>query len=282
MRAFDPRQRTKPRKSKKLEPMAVIPIVFLLLLFSALLFQSTQNNSPRYQTEPSTNSQNIQTTPKKGTLKNFTGPQFRKLYNNFAYPNTEQINETTPITGNIEADARIKRIAVERGYQLRSAPVTNAFKDVGEGYVLQQRAAKPWLDMVEAAKKDGINIGLTAAFRSSDEQKDIFLQRLVQTGININVIPSGVYDGQLSQVLRTTAIPGYSRHHTGYTVDISCLNQPRNSFEYTVCFEWLKADNYKNAKRFGWIPSYPEGTDKQGPDPESWEYVWVGSDALTE
>jgi LAS superfamily LD-carboxypeptidase LdcB len=98
----------------------------------------------------------------------------------------------------------------------------------------------------------------------------------------IEGIASGRYDAQVSQVLAMTAIPGYSRHHTGYTVDIACKNNPNASFVYTVCFQWLNADNYKNAKTYGWIPSYPDGAGQQGPDREPWEYVWVGVDAVTE
>jgi LAS superfamily LD-carboxypeptidase LdcB len=79
-----------------------------------------------------------------------------------------------------------------------------------------------------------------------------------------------------------TAVPGYSRHHTGYTVDIACENQTTLSFIYTVCFKWLSQNNYERTKKFGWIPSYPEEAVLQGPEPESWEYVWVGIDAVTE
>jgi LAS superfamily LD-carboxypeptidase LdcB len=186
------------------------------------------------------------------------------------------------ITGNEQADARIRMIAVQRGYTLKSAPVTNAFIDVGDGFKLQQRAAQPWLDMKAAAKKDGLNFGLTAAYRSADEQKQLFNERLARLNMPIDGIPSGAYDAQISQVLRMTAIPGYSRHHTGYTIDISCKDQPATSFEYTKCFDWLSADNYKNAKIQGWIPSYPGGAKDQGPDPESWEYVWVVTDAVTD
>jgi LAS superfamily LD-carboxypeptidase LdcB len=53
-------------------------------------------------------------------------------------------------------------------------------------------------------------------------------------------------------------------------------------FEQSVCFGWLSKGNYKNAKSNGWIPSYPDGAKKQGPDPESWEYVWVGKQNLIE
>lgn len=226
--------------------------------------------------------QNIAEKPKKGKLKQFTGSQFRELYNNFAYPNTARINETTPITGNEKADERIRQIAEQRGYQLRSAPVTSAFQEVGDGHLLQQRAAQPWLDLVEAAKKDGHSFGLTAAYRSAEEQKQIFTERLARLNIPVAEIASGKRDAEVSRVLRMTAVPGYSHHHTGYTVDIACKDMPRTSFVYTTCFDWLSANNYENAKKHGWIPGYPEGGGKMGPDPESWEYVWVGKDAVTE
>lgn len=220
--------------------------------------------------------------PKKGILKTLTGAQFRDMYNSFAYPNTQRINEDTPITGDQSADAHIRKLAVARGYMIRSAPVTNAFRDVAPDMKLQERAAKPWQDMVAAAEKEGIGLELTAAYRSADEQRDIFMSRLKLDGIAVNRIASGIYDRQMDAVLKSTAVPAYSRHHTGYTVDIGCENQPYAVFDATSCFEWLSADNYKNAKTYGWIPSYPDGAGKQGPDPESWEYVWVGVDALTD
>ncbi len=220
--------------------------------------------------------------PKKGTLRIFTPQQFRDLYNNFAYPNTERISDKTPITGNTEADNYIRAMAQERGYTLRSAPVANVFQEVAPGMTLQQKAAQPWLDMQAAAKKENIEIDLSAAYRSAADQTEIFTSRLSVAGINASRIPSGAYDKQISTVLQSTAVPGYSRHHTGYTIDITCVKTPALSFLATNCFEWLSRDNYKNAKKYGWIPSYPEGTGMQGPEPEAWEYVWVGTDTVTE
>ncbi len=283
MQSFDPRRRPKAKPARRSLRKPLIGLAVLLVLFTGAAFaQSTKKDEKPGTNAPVNNSQSLQLPAKKGVLRTFTPEQFRDLYNNFAYPNTARIDEASPITGNAEADERIRAVAISRGYQLRSAPVTNTFQDVGEGYLLQQRSAQPWLDMKAAAKSDGINLGLTAAYRSADAQRDIFIGRLNALGISYNSLATGGYDAQISQILSMTAIPGYSRHHTGYTIDISCENQPASTFENTTCFEWLKAENYKNAKRFGWIPSYPEGTSKQGPEPESWEYVWVGTETLTE
>jgi len=273
------------KKTKsKVKLLGITILIAMLCLGLFLIFNNvnSEHNHSSPHSDVSSLNNNLTSPTKKGVLKTFSGEQFKALYNNFAYPNTSRINERTPITGDESADEVIRKVAVERGYQLRSAPVSDTFQNVGQDYKLQRRAAQPWLDMKAAAEKDGIKLGLTAAYRSADDQRQIFVQRLAQTGIPVQGIAGGYYNNQISQVLRTTAIPGYSRHHTGYTVDISCENQPGVSFEYTNCFQWLKTDNYKNAKTYGWIPSYPEGTDEQGPDPESWEYVWVGKDILTE
>lgn len=283
MRVIDhKRVQEKQKKQRSKKPLLVFAAIFAFGL-GALSLKSQWEPQENQSVEiAKADTQNIRPKAKKGILKSFTGEQFKNLYNGFAYPNTAPINETTPITGDLPADTRIRQIALQRGYQLRSAPVSDTFRDVGKGYKLQQRAAKPWLDMQTAARKDNIQLGLTAAYRSSDEQKDIFIKRLSQLGIPVGGIAAGYYDPQISQVLRMTAIPGYSRHHTGYTVDISCENAAAVRFEFSPCFEWLNRNNYENAKKAGWIPSYPEGTANQGPDPESWEYVWVGTDAVTE
>lgn len=221
----------------------------------------------------------IEDVVKKGNLRVLSGVQFRDLYNNFAYPNTERISDDTPIMGNVEADKRIRSLAQSRGYMIRSAPVTNTFIDVGSGMLLQQRAAQPWLDMQAAARKDGHIMNLSAAYRSAEDQKQIFLGRIA--GISPAAVANGSSDNKIKELLRTTALPGYSRHHNGYAIDIECDSDP-GLFEKSDCFAWLQADNYKHAKEHGWIPSYPDGAGPQGPDPESWEYVWVGVDTLTE
>ena len=65
-------------------------------------------------------------------------------------------------------------------------------------------------------------------------------------------------------------------------MDVTDLGSGKDftDFGSTRAYEWLSSDNYLNAKRFGFIPSYPQGAGKQGPDPEPWEYVWVGEDRL--
>ncbi len=276
-------------KSNKINPIDLFFIIILVVVAVTGLYFWLYKDNPD-STIAESNNQSTSTQPtvtdepvKTGKIKIFTGEQFRDLYNNFAYPNTEYINEDTVITGNANADKHIQDLALKRGYLRRSAPVTNTFKVVQEdGALLQERAVQPWIDLKNAAKTAGLDLNLTATYRSSKDQREIFLEQLNGYRVNISSIPDGVYDSQINKILTSVAVPGYSRHHTGYTVDISCGSVGGPSFKFTECFEWLSVDNYKNSKTHGWIPSYPDGAGMQGPEPEPWEYVWVGVDAVTE
>ncbi len=284
MRVIDHKKREAERKhharkkTRKIRATALFGLV-IVVLCGVLFFGQKKTHAP--SKDPSIKN-SVTERPKKGTLKQFTPQEFRDLYNNFAYPNTELISEKTSITGNEALDDRIRTIAKDRGYTLRSAPVTDAFREVEPGMKLQERAAKPWLDLQTAAKNDGVTMNLSAAYRSASEQKDIFLSRFVPRNATPSQVAAGIFDSQIVSTLQMTAVPGYSRHHTGYTIDIMCDNNIYAVFTNTSCYQWLSKNNYENAKKRGWIPSYPEGTGQQGPEPEGWEYVWVGIDALTE
>ena len=58
------------------------------------------------------------------------------------------------------------------------------------------------------------------------------------------------------------------------------LGGSHSGFGSTPAFAWIAANNYENAKRFGFVPSYPPDATSQGPNPEPWEYVFVGDDVL--
>jgi D-alanyl-D-alanine carboxypeptidase len=205
------------------------------------------------------------------------------LYRAVKYPNTQLFSEPPAITGNQAADARIRTLAESKGYQLTSIPVTVIVKVVGKQLegddLLQPLAAKDWNDLYSAAAKEGVALALMSAYRSPEYQRNLFMQRLTANGGNVERIAAGQGDAAVVQTLGMTAVPGYSRHHTGYTVDFWC-DDGSGTFMASSCFEWLSDNNYQHAKEHGWIPSYPSGASEQGPEPEAWEYVWVGQDFL--
>jgi hypothetical protein len=224
--------------------------------------------------------------PVKTKFRIFTNEEFRTLYDTFVYPNTQAITDPPPITGNAVADERIRKLAVARGYKLRSIPVEPIRKvegvGLGEDDLLQAKAVDSWIVLQAAAKKAGLPLQISSAYRSPEFQRNLFMSRLLARNVTVDKIAAGLADAQVSEELHVTAIPGYSRHHTGYTVDFVCNGIGLSGFIDTTCYKWLSANNYENAKKAGWIPSYPPNTGIQGPEPEPWEFVWVGTDAVME
>ena len=118
-----------------------------------------------------------------------------------------------------------------------------------------------------------VKINLLSGFRSVERQKKIFENKLKNKKGDIL---NGDLDTDILKILEVSSAPGYSKHHTGKALDFSCGNYYHldNSFKNTNCFRWLSANDFENAKKYNFYPSYPEGVENQGPNPESWEFIW--------
>lgn len=282
MRVIEPNQlqRRSIKKKRSKAPLFILlaMVVGLALLWTQIAPKKIEQPNEVQSVQATPEVEKTEPTTSKLSFRTFTNDEFVSFYSSFAYPNTAEITNPPAITGNPEADKRIQKLAVERGYRLRSAPVVRPVSVV-DGYVVQQKAQQPLTDMITEAKKLGMTITLTAAFRSVDEQKELFVSRLAASPADI---AAGKADASVNETLKVTAPPGYSRHHNGFTIDIACGEVGGLALLDTPCYKWLSKDNFKNAKEYGWIPSYPEGAKSVGPEPEPWEFVWVGRDSLLE
>lgn len=263
----------------------VLLIVMLLLVAGGggyWKIAEWQTQQAESQTEEPLNQ--ISEVVKTGNIITFTGDEFRDLYRSVAYPNTQQLTEPPVITGNKEADDIIRSMAEARGYLKTSvpvAPITRINEPRLEGDdLLQPLAASAWTTLKQQAKQDGYPISIISGYRSPEYQRSLFTQRLYATGTSAERIAAGLDKANIESTLLMTAVPGYSRHHTGYTIDLWC-EDGSSAFLLSRCYTWISANNFQKAKEHGWIPSYPEGTGQQGPEPEPWEYVWVGRDKVT-
>lgn len=296
MRVLEPRhlgQKKSKKISRKREKVLLLTLLFAALISAGAVYwygrqpempflnYATEKNTEEKPREPKAEPERPQ------QLKNFTGEEFKSLYQSMVYPNTQPILPTDPpeITGNLAADARIREIAESRGYKLSAMPMGAIIK-ISEKYLdgddlLQPLAAESWEALKKAAAKAGRPLVITSAYRSPEVQRELFLGQLYARGTLAASIARGFGGEAINATLATTAPPGYSRHHTGYTIDLWCEDGSRD-FLGSTCYRWLSANNYKVAKLNEWVPSYPEGTNMQGPEPESWEYVWVGRDVLYE
>ena len=128
----------------------------------------------------------------------------------------------------------------------------------GRNHYLTHEAASAWKDMKNAALNDGIKIYIVSAFRSIDYQAEIIKKKL-DRGLSID------------EILKVSAAPGYSEHHSGRAIDIATPNGTilTEEFELTDAFKWLE----KNANNFGYTLSF--GRDnKQGYLYEPWHWCY--------
>lgn len=119
-------------------------------------------------------------------------------------------------------------------------------------------AARAWLRMRDSAAREGIELQIVSAFRSAAYQLGI-IERKLQRGQSMD------------EILRVSAAPGYSEHHSGRVVDITTPGHAalEESFDQSAAFAWLKA----NASRFGFALSYPPG-NRHGIAYEPWHWCW--------
>ena len=196
----------------------------------------------------------------------YTGDEFKAMYDYAAaktLPNLVPPSGRLPITGDAELDGRIWGIATDRGYMLR--PIAGPDLGSADGVPMQPQAAAAWLELKEAARAAGHGFVVSSAYRSPESQRTQFNSKL-----------RGTTDEEIDAALTWYSIPGTSKHHSGYALDFRYADGTFGEFRDTPDYAWLAADNFYNAKRFGFIPSYPDDVTAQGPNPEPWEFVWVG------
>ncbi len=123
---------------------------------------------------------------------------------------------------------------------------------------LQPRAARAWTAMRDRAAQDGIDLQLVSAFRSIEYQIGILERKLAR--------------GQaIDEILRVSAAPGYSEHHSGRCVDLATPGFAvlEEEFEHSPAFAWLS----RNAHSFGFALSYLRD-NRYGFAYEPWHWCW--------
>ena len=202
--------------------------------------------------------------------RRFSGRQFKELLDSVRLPNLVDIAGGPAMTGDTRTDERIREIAEDRGYRLQ--PVVASLDELVsvEQMLLQPEAARAYTALRAAARGAGHTLVLASAYRGFDTQNHILFRHL----------QAPFTDERIRATLRIVAPSGYSRHQTGYAIDLATADHGINEFRLSEAYAWLAADNFLQAKRHGFIPSYPAGVQNQGPDPEPWEFFYVGVDNL--
>lgn len=141
---------------------------------------------------------------------------------------------------------------------------------VGKYHNVDKRAAAQLEKMLSDGTSEGLSFEICSSYRNIEKQMKLF-----QTFINDLKREGYTYEQAFFKAKRTSAIPGYSEHHTGLAVDIvskSYKGLDRKQAQ-TAEFKWLE----KNCHKYGFILRYPvDKYDITGIDYEPWHFRYVG------
>lgn len=120
-------------------------------------------------------------------------------------------------------------------------------------------ALNAFIEMYNAALKDGYGLIINSAYRSYQDQVDISDSYLNSYG--------------QEYVDKYVAKPGYSEHQTGLAFDIG--SRYSNVFQYSKEYQWMQ----EHAHEYGFILRYDEkNEDITGFRKEPWHYRYVGKE----
>lgn len=180
--------------------------------------------------------------------------------------------ENIEIIGDVEIDTYIRAIAETRGYERQPLANEEELSGIG-GHLLEGAVIEDFRAMQGEMEELGMDLTLVSAYRSPERQREIFLHKLGE--YDREELLSGELDTHIDSILSVSSIPGYSKHHSGRAIDLGCGNyELDNTFVESDCYKWLSQNDFENAGKYNFHPSYPFGVENQGPDPESWEFVW--------
>lgn len=153
------------------------------------------------------------------------------------------------------------------------APVPSEYAD-RKGMTLRKEALVAFVQMAEAAKKDGIELRILSATRNFDRQRAIWESKWTGTDRLMGQSHVATDSARARAILRYSSMPGTSRHHWGTDVDINSLAP-----EYFAHGQGLRELRWleKYAARFGFCRPYAgKGTQRtSGYDDEPWHWSYL-------
>jgi D-alanyl-D-alanine carboxypeptidase len=122
------------------------------------------------------------------------------------------------------------------------------------------KAATALHQLISTAATENIEIQPVSAFRSVDYQCSL-LQNKLDKGQS------------MQEILRVSAAPGFSEHHSGRAIDLTTPGYKplEEEFADSAAFQWLN----QRAGDFGFRLSYPEG-NRHGVTYEPWHWYYTG------
>lgn len=132
------------------------------------------------------------------------------------------------------------------------------------------------MDMMQAAKADGINLVVCSPYRDYNRQTVLFNRK-----IDYYMEKGYSYMDSYKLASMTVTVPGASEHQIGLALDIvsTSYSSLQIGFGETRAGKWLK----EHCDEFGFILRYPEGKEYiTGIQYEPWHFRYVGKEAAAQ
>ena len=137
------------------------------------------------------------------------------------------------------------------------------------------RIIQPLLDMMKAARNDGVSLIICSPYRDMERQTMLFTNK-----VNRYMDGGMSYMDAYNLASQAVTVPGSSEHQVGLAIDIitdgySSLDE---GFGNTAAGKWLAENSY----RYGFVLRYPAGKEEiTSIEFEPWHFRYVGVDAAT-
>lgn len=139
-----------------------------------------------------------------------------------------------------------------------------------------ERIIPSFLNMLQAAKKDGVTLEVCSPYRTLDRQEYLFDRKIVR------YMKRGMsYMDAYKQSARVVNVPGTSEHQIGLALDIytDSYKTLDEGFGETEAGIWLR----EHCGEYGFILRYPKGKEYiTGIEYEPWHFRYVGKTAAME
>ena len=138
-----------------------------------------------------------------------------------------------------------------------------------------ERIIQPLLDMMKAARNDGVSLIICSPYRDMERQTMLFTNK-----VNRYMDGGMSYMDAYNLASQAVTVPGSSEHQVGLAIDIitdgySSLDE---GFGNTAAGKWLAENSY----RYGFVLRYPAGKEEiTSIEFEPWHFRYVGVDAAT-
>lgn len=142
-----------------------------------------------------------------------------------------------------------------------------------DNILCDDRIIEDLLLMLQAAQKDGLNLGVRSPYRTSGRQESNFNDRIryyMRQGLS--------YMEAYKETSQVITVPGCSEHEIGLAVDITCDTYIplQQGFAETEEGKWLAEHSHE----YGFTLRYPAGKEYiTGIEYEPWHFRYVGREA---